>query len=416
MRKHKTRTSRTEGPLRAKRGVRRVSGAASTPSRQGRRLVERPLRTTTFFEYALCLTFMLTLLLSPVAGAQTGGDWPMFRGKAQNTGVAHSPLAADLSLKWTYETGSSVESTAAIVDDTVYVGTMTGALVAIDLATGSFKWKFTTGGNAISAAPLVHGSTVYVGDQGGVFHAISTADGPERWSFETDDKIESSAIWVADSVLFGSYDNSLYRLRARDGHEIWRYTADAQVHCAPTEAAGLVMIAGCDGFLHMIDLATGEEKRSALLGGNFAGAPAYASGAVYVGSMDGRYWGVRLSDAKMLWEREEPSRSAAIFASAAVIGDALIFASRSDDVFRADRDTGAVEWTFATRSDVNSSPVINGDHVIFGSSDGNIYRVRLADGRKAWSFDLGSPVSASPAVGQRRLVIGTDGGTVYCFG
>lgn len=364
----------------------------------------------------LCTALALTALAGSIAVAQTGADWPMMRGKPQNTGVAHSPLAAKLSLKWTYETGSSVESTAAIVGDTVYVGTMTGALVAIDLASGTFKWKYTTGGHAISASPCVHGSTVYVGDEGGTFHAISTANGRRRWTFETGDKIISSAIYAADSVLFGSYDNFLYRLRASDGARIWAYESEAQVHCPPTEAGGLVMIAGCDGYLRIIDLATGREKRSALLGGNFAGAPAYADGAVYVGSMDGRYWGVRLSDAKILWAREEDSRTSAIYASAAVMGDAAVFASRSDDVFCVDLASGRTKWTFATRSDVNSSPVINHGHVIFGSSDGNIYRVRLSDGQKVWSFNAGAPISASPAIGQRRLVIGAEDGAVYCFG
>ncbi len=102
------------------------------------------------------MTWAVTLALAGACvptSAQTGADWPSYRGKAQMTGVAHSPLPATLSLKWTYETGSSVESTAAIVGDTVYVGTMTGALVAINLSSGRFKWKFVTGGDAMQSIP-----------------------------------------------------------------------------------------------------------------------------------------------------------------------------------------------------------------------------------------------------------------------
>jgi len=71
--------------------------------------------------------------------------------------VAHSPLAANPGLKWTYETGGSIESTAAIVGSRVYIGTMTGAVLAIDLNSGRLRWKFTTGGNAVSA--IVAGAT-----------------------------------------------------------------------------------------------------------------------------------------------------------------------------------------------------------------------------------------------------------------
>lgn len=366
--------------------------------------------------WTISLVIMLAVIGATVTSAQTGGDWPTFRGKAQNTGVAHSPLAANLALKWTYETGGSIEATAAIVGDTVYVGTMTGALHAINLSTGRMRWKFVTGGSGISAAPLVHGHTVYVGDEGGAFYAINTANGALRWKFTTGDKIASGAIFVADSVLFGSYDNHLYRLRASDGAKLWSFEADAQVHCTPCEAGGLVMIAGCDGLLRIIDLGTGRQVRAATLGGNFAAAAAYASGAVYVGGLEGKYYAVRLSDAAVLWQHEEPSRTSGIYASAAVIGDAVVFASRSNNVFRVDRASGEVEWTFSTRSDIDSSPVINGDHVFFGSSDGNIYRIALSNGRQVWSFHAGAAISASPAVGQRRLVIGAADGAVYCFG
>ncbi|NLO06655.1 MAG: hypothetical protein GX131_12590, partial [candidate division WS1 bacterium] len=61
----------------------------------------------------LVVTIMALTLACSLVSAQTGGDWPTFRGKAQNTGVAHSPLAANPGLKWTYETGGSIESTAA---------------------------------------------------------------------------------------------------------------------------------------------------------------------------------------------------------------------------------------------------------------------------------------------------------------
>ncbi len=132
--------------------------------------------------------------------------------------------------------------------------------------------------------------------------------------------------------------------------------------------------------------------------------------------MDGRYFAVRLADAQILWEKAQSARSAEIYAAPAVMGDAVIFASRSDTVFRVNRLTGAIEWVMHTRGDVNSSPVINGEHVIFGSSDGNIYRVGLSNGVQAWSYNTGSAISASPAIGQRRLVIGTEGGTIYCFG
>ena len=64
---------------------------------------------------------MLGLLCSAVLAApvKPSLDWTSFRGKPTMTGAASAPLHGRLRLAWTYETGSSIESTAAIVGDTV---------------------------------------------------------------------------------------------------------------------------------------------------------------------------------------------------------------------------------------------------------------------------------------------------------
>ena len=67
-------------------------------------------------------------------------NWPQFRGNARRTGTATTPPPATLSLKWTYEAGEAIESSAAIVDGAVYVGSTKGELVALDLETGKRRW------------------------------------------------------------------------------------------------------------------------------------------------------------------------------------------------------------------------------------------------------------------------------------
>ena len=52
-------------------------------------------------------------------------DWPQFRGNPSLTGIATSAVPKTLKLLWTFEAGDSIESSAAIVDGTVYVGSQT---------------------------------------------------------------------------------------------------------------------------------------------------------------------------------------------------------------------------------------------------------------------------------------------------
>ena len=56
--------------------------------------------------------------------------WPQFRGSAALLGTVDAALAPTLKLLWTYDAGDSIESSAAIVDGVVYVGSQTGDLHA----------------------------------------------------------------------------------------------------------------------------------------------------------------------------------------------------------------------------------------------------------------------------------------------
>ena len=65
---------------------------------------------------------------------QPAANWAQFRGDARLSGATAADLPATLSLKWTYEAGETIESSAAIADGVVYAGAGNGDLLAIDLA------------------------------------------------------------------------------------------------------------------------------------------------------------------------------------------------------------------------------------------------------------------------------------------
>src|SRR5204863_811491 len=58
-------------------------------------------------------------------------NWAQFRGNPHLTGVTTAPLPEALKLKWTYDAGDAIESSAAVVDGSVYVGSAKGELLAI---------------------------------------------------------------------------------------------------------------------------------------------------------------------------------------------------------------------------------------------------------------------------------------------
>jgi len=345
----------------------------------------------------------------------TGPDWPTFRGDAAQSGfLAASELPGKPALLWTFETGSEIISTAAIVDGTVYVGTMDGELLALDLAGAkSPRWRYKAGG-AIEAAPGVRDGRVFVGDAQGVFHVVDAQTGVGISTFETGAEIISSANFSpGGDVLFGSYDSRLYCL-ATAGLR-WKGETDAQVHGSPCVAGGKAYVAGCDGILRAFAVDTGKPCGTLEITGNLSASLAWSGGRLYLGTLSGEMLCVRDDLSKIVWRREIED-GPKIFAAAATDGERVIMAGGDGVVRCISAEDGSPLWTFKARDGVDSSPVIVGARVFFGSDDGNLYAVSLKDGKETWRFEAGSAIKASAAVGAGRLVIGTDDGAIYCFG
>ncbi len=85
------------------------------------------------------------------------------------TGHSDAKLPRQLKVLWTYEAGDAIESSAAIADGVVYVGSQTGELHAVNLADGKAKWKYKASADGIGeSSPAVAGGLVYIGDLAGV--------------------------------------------------------------------------------------------------------------------------------------------------------------------------------------------------------------------------------------------------------
>jgi len=342
-----------------------------------------------------------------------GANWTMFRGTPEQTGTAPDELPPKLKRLWTYEAKTDIESTAAVVEDTVYIGTGNDRLLALDLASGKPKWTYKTE-DSITSGICVHDGRVFFGDVGGTFHAVDAKTGEKIWTFASEGQIISSANISGDGVLFGSYDATLYCLEAATGKKKWTFQADAQVHASPCVFKGRVTIAGCDMMLRFISLKTGEEDASVALGSNVASSPAYFDGKVYVGTLDGTLRCVDVSRLAIAWEVAGENLGE-VHASPAAGSWGAIFSTRGGTVIRISPD-GKEKWRFSTKGANDSSPVVVGRRVFFGSGDGKLYALDLESGEPVWRFAAGSAISSSPAVGRERLVIAAEDGAIYCFG
>ena len=340
-------------------------------------------------------------------------EWKSFRGNQQMNAISPDIIQKKPTLLWSYDAPDSVESTAIIVKDTVYVGCKDGNFLALYLSTGKFKWKYKCEAS-ISSSALYLNNRIYFGDEGGVFYALNL-DGKEVWKFNTDDKIISSANTDGNNIIFGSYDNSLYCLN-QEGKKIWSFKTEAQVHCSPCIAENKVIIAGCDGKIRIIDVKTGKQLKAISIEGNISASPAYYFNNVYLGTLDGDYLSVNINSGTINWKKHDKDNGS-IFSSAIVSDKNVVFADRNGRITVLSRITGKKMSEYKMKQGIDSSPVSTGNMIYIGSDEGLIIAFNSMMPKKiSWSYNTGDMVKSSAAISGNKMIFGCNDGAIYCFG
>jgi eukaryotic-like serine/threonine-protein kinase len=372
-------------------------------------------RSAGLLQATLCLLMASTLLASSQAPS-TSSEWRQFRGNPRLTGVAPSVPPDTLKVIWSYQAGEAILSSPAVAEGVVYVGVGNGDLIAVDLASGKLRWKYSTKSFVDESSPAVGSGAVYVGDLDGTVHAVNTRDGKPLWTFKTMGEIKSSPVVVNDRVLIGSYDGHLYALDVRTGGLVWKYQTEGMVHATPAIVGDLAFIAGCDEVFRAIRIADGKQVYEIKIGA-YTGASAVIDGdRAYFGTFNYDVVALNLKDRTVLWRFDDPERDFPFYSSSALLSDRIIFGGRDKFVRALNRTTGKEIWNFATRGRVDSSPAVAGGRVYIGSSDGRFYVLDAATGAKKSEFDAGSGIVSSPAIAAGRVLFGSQDGVLYCLG
>ena len=193
-------------------------------------------------------------------------DWPTYGHDAQHTFHGRTTLTAStvktLRKAWVFPTGDSVTATPTVVDGVVYVGSWDDTFYAVDLATGTLRWK--------TRVKPQNGVKPYPGE----VHRDLTSDGG----------LITSSAWFEPAgggrpalVIFGG-GYTLYALNAANGAVYWEHdytgrpdrppdpdTDGTRIFSSPVVADGLVLFGvdvdgatGYRGYVVGASLATGD--------------------------------------------------------------------------------------------------------------------------------------------------------------
>jgi outer membrane protein assembly factor BamB len=270
------------------------------------------------------------------------------------------------------------------------------ALTTGNVRTLTTKWTGTTAG-PVQSSPAVVNGVVYVGSAGGSMHAFNATTGASLWTAGSSSPVNSSPAVVDGVVYVGANNDRVYAFDATSGATLWSALTGGEVFSSPAVANGTVFVGSSDGHLYAFDATTGARVWSATTRGFVESSPAVVDGTVYVGSGDGNLYafdaaGVTncsetLKTCSPLWSA---STGGEVLSPAVVDGIAYV-GSTNGNVFAFDAKTGETLWTStATASGGPSSPAM------------------------LWTATTAMYVLSSPAVANGMVYVGSD--KVYAFG
>jgi outer membrane protein assembly factor BamB len=383
---------------------------------------------------------VIALVLVPVMALVLAGcdGWTMFRAGAEHSGfnsqetTINATNVSTLTTRFTAGTGSFVESSPAVANGVVYVGSDDGLLYAFDAAGGTGcsgspttcapLWTADIG--AVSSSPAIVNGVVYVGSKDGRLYALDAAgitncSGTPTtctplWTAKTGNSIESSPVVANNTVFIGSDDHKVYAFDAKGitgcsgtpttCAPLWTAKTGAAIYSSPAVANGVMYVGSPDETLYAFDAkgvqgCSGTPKTCtplwrAVTGGFIYSSPTVANGVVYVGSNDNKLYAFNAAGTT----------------------------NCSGTAFRICQPL----WTGATGGLIFSSPAVANGVVYVGSFDHKLYAFDASGTTGCsgtpttcdplWTGLTGAALyEASPAVGNGVVYIAALDGKVYAF-
>ncbi len=308
-------------------------------------------------------------------------------------------------------------------ENTLYVGSMGGRVLALDPANGEEIWPFSieapqAGGFGCSpppqvtiyANPAVSNGIVYVGinfgDYAGRLYAIDAAEGYPRWPsphyYETGGPIVGGVAVASDTLFVGSSDGKLYAIDATTGRAKEGFTpfqAGDKIWSTPVVEDGSVYYGDLVDKVSDINADTGQKIWEFEADGAIASTPLVHDGTIYIGSFDHRLYAIDAATG-MPKVGFEPFEAGDWFWAQALWSGGTVYAASFDHkVYAIDAENGMLRWEFETGGPIRSSPVLVDDLLIVASTSedrkvGNIYALNAEGGAPEWNYPVAAAVLA----------------------
>ncbi len=303
--------------------------------------------------------------------------------------------ASDGSLIWTYSTGDTIRSSPSAAYESgywvIYFGSNDCYVYAVKDTGSSYEEKWTRNlGAGVNSSPALWDSLLYVGSNDDSIHCLRISDGGPKWATYLYDDISSSPAVFNDVVYIGSESDSLYALNQLDGTILRRYGACGDI-VAPvfiTWTTGQLIVGSCvsptpgSDTIYIIDSNNFSTTWKFADSGNLARTSTSCFSLddenVYFGNDNGNLYCIDLSGSTLVYKYDTRHP---VHSSPLCWNGVVYFGSNNgafyglDDSSEKPRPT----WPYITNDSVESSPAISLSEniVVVGARDGHVYAFEL---------------------------------------
>lgn len=340
-------------------------------------------------------------------------------------------------------------SGGVISDGTLFIGSMDGNLVALDVLDGSqlgepavLEGEAPSGGLgclptcgtaaaqavAIYSSPDVNGDLVYVGGYDGKVRAfkfdVDRLRQEPRWIYprqgDIGGYIVGGLVTAQGKVFFGSSNGKVYALEAIDGFREWIVDIGDKIWSTPAIDGNTLFIGCFDRKLYALSTVDGTEKWQFETEGAIVSTPVVYNGIVYFGSFDRHIYAVNATSGNLVWQFPEAEEEGAIpenwFWAKPVVHNGVVYAACLDGrVYVLDAGTGRRLAGFDLESAISSSPALVGDLLIVATQDGIVYSLDTTSNQEKQLTALEEKVNAPLFTSEDTVYIHTVEDSLYAL-
>jgi outer membrane protein assembly factor BamB len=286
-------------------------------------------------------------------------------------------------------------------DETAFVGFASpqdkyAGLFAFNPATGQELWSVAAD-DLILAAPAYADGTVYFGTSSGRVYAVDTTAHAVKvgWPFQAKEAIWGSPLVIEERVYVPAMDHRLYCLNAKTGELVWEFSAGGALAAHPSPNDGTLYQGAFDGRVYAIEAGSGQQVSGFdFKAGNWIWSEVLVDdGRLYVTSLEGKLYALDAATGQVQsgYPYQVPAPDY-IRAAPARIEDLVIIATSSGQVIALNNQSGQVvgaPWSIGTQGvSILTTPVVSGERVYVMLSTGQVQTFTVVEGYLAtgWSF------------------------------